>query len=59
MTDDELEEFIARELWWHTPEGRAEQTRIDAEVETHLKEMAELDAEYEACLKALKERMND
>lgn len=59
MTDDELEEFIAEELWWQSLEGRAEQARIDAEIEVHLQEMEATDAEFEARLKALKESMNE
>jgi len=57
MTDEELEQKIAAELWWWTPEGRAEVARIDAEIEAHLKEMAAVDAEFEARFKALKEKI--
>ena len=63
MTEEEFEAMIAHEIaheeWRRSPEGLAEESRIEAEIEAHLAEMAALDAEYEARFKALKEAMND
>jgi hypothetical protein len=59
LFSEELERLVAEEEWRRSPEGRAEEARIDAEVEAHLEEMAAFDAEMEAKFAALKEKMND
>jgi hypothetical protein len=59
LFEQELERLIADEEWRRSPEGRAEEARIEAEVEAHLEEMAAFDAEMEAKFATLKEKMND
>jgi hypothetical protein len=53
MTDDELEELIAQEVWWQTPEGCAEIARQEAEVEVVMKEGDELEAQIRAYLEGV------
>jgi hypothetical protein len=56
MTDDELDERIAQEIWWQTPEGCAEIARQEAEFEAVMKEGDELEAQIRAYLE---ERYHD
>jgi hypothetical protein len=56
MTDDELEERMAQEMGWQTPEGCAEIARQEAEVEAVMKEGDELEAQIRAYLE---ERYHD
>ena len=54
MTDEEMERMIARQEWWDTPEGQAEEARDIAAYEAIREEADEIEAKIEARLKELK-----